>query len=49
MTGETNGKANEISSNKKNNEKDQKKLKEFFQTDKVSKTATVTLFCKNKT
>ena len=28
---------------KKNNEKDRKKLKEFFQTDKVSKTITVNL------
>lgn len=43
------GGANEIFIRKDNNEKDRKKLKEFFQTGKVSKTSTVTLFCKNKT
>lgn len=48
MGEEANGKANEIIS-KDNNEKDRKKSKDFFQTDKVSKTTTVTLLCKSKT
>jgi hypothetical protein len=47
MAEEANGKTNEIIS-KDNNEKDRKKLKDFFQTKKVSKTTTVILFCKNK-
>jgi hypothetical protein len=48
MAEKANGKANEIIISKDNNEKDRKKLKEFFQTDKVSKTATGTLFYKSK-
>ena len=48
MTKEANGKANEIISSKENNVKDRKKSKDFFQTEKVSKTTTVILFCKNK-
>lgn len=48
MEEETNGKVSEIIGRTNKNEKDQKKLKEFFQTDKVSKTTTVTLFCKSK-
>ncbi|MBK7669152.1 MAG: hypothetical protein IPJ32_18495 [Sphingobacteriaceae bacterium] len=49
MTEEANGKASEIISSRDSNEKDRRKLKEFFQTDKVSKTTTVNLLCKNKT
>ena len=49
MAGEGNGKASEIIISRDSNEKDLKKLKEFFQNGKVSKTTTVTLLCKNKT
>ena len=48
MAEEVNGKASVTISSRDNNEKDRKKLKEFFQTDKVSKTATGTLFYKSK-
>ena len=48
MAEEVNGKASVTISSRYNNEKDRKKLKEFFQTDKVSKTATGTLFYKSK-
>lgn len=48
MAEEANGKANEIIISKVNNEKDRKKSKDFFQTEKVSKTTAVILFCKNK-
>jgi hypothetical protein len=46
MAEEANGKANEIIISKDNNEKDRKKSKDFFHTEKVSKTTTVILFCK---
>lgn len=48
MAEEANGKANEFIISKDINEKDRKKSKDFFQTEKVSKTTTVILFCKNK-
>lgn len=46
MAAEANSKASGIIIRKKNIEKDRKKLKEFFQTGKVSKTTTVTLMSK---
>ena len=48
MAEEANSKARVTISRRDNNEKDRKKLKEFFQTEKVSKTTTVILFCINK-
>lgn len=48
MPEETNGKANETISSKNSNEKNRKKSKDFFQIEKVSKTTTAILFCKNK-
>ena len=48
MEEEANGKANEIIISKDINEKDRKKSKDFFQTEKVSKTTTGILFCKTK-
>ena len=47
MAEEANGKASEIII-RDDNEKDRKKSKEFFQTEKVPKIATVTLFYKSK-
>ncbi|MBS1651635.1 MAG: hypothetical protein JSU07_06450 [Bacteroidetes bacterium] len=49
MAARATGKSSGIIIRKKNIEKDEKTLKEFFQTDKVSITTTVTLKSESKT
>ncbi len=47
MVAERNNKTINTLEGKDNNEKDRKKLKEYFQTGKVCKTTAITLFCKS--